>query len=276
MIRASVLCVALATALAAEDVTWLPEHPLEGSLLRIHGDRALTGELSGEPLHFLPDSAGGYVAYAAVPLGAPDTVAMVLLDENAVPSAHNIPVRRRPKGPTSQLRTAPEFTRPPDSALTERLNHERELVRAVLRGSHERPRLWSPPFAAPRPGKITSPFGATRGFTEGEETRHRGADFAGRRGDPVRAANRGVVALVADLFYAGKIVYVDHGAGLITTYAHLSRALVAAGDTVVRGQLIGSVGASGRVTGPHLHVTALYGRVAFDPADLLRIGRPKN
>ena len=276
MIRTSVLCATLAAALAGQGVTWLPEVPLEGSLVRIHSDRVLTGELSGEPLHFLPDSAGGYVAYAAVPLGAPDTVDMVLLDENALPLVHTIPVRRRPRGPTSQLRTAPEFTRPPDSALTERLRQERELVAAVLRGSHDRPRLWSPPFVAPRPGKISSPFGASRGFTEGEETRHRGADLAGSRGAPVRAANRGVVALVADLFYAGKIVYVDHGAGLITAYAHLSSALVAAGDTVTRGQQIGRVGATGRVTGPHLHWTALYGRVAFDPADLLRIGRPKH
>src|SRR3989442_13570670 len=80
-----------------------------------------------------------------------------------------------------------------------------------------------------------------------------GVDFAGRRGAAVRAANRGVVALVADLYLSGTTILIDHGAGLVTGYFHLSRALVSVGDSVARGQLIGHVGASGRVTGPHLH-----------------------
>src|SRR5256885_4174789 len=80
-----------------------------------------------------------------------------------------------------------------------------------------------------------------------------GVDFAGRRGASVRAANRGVVAMVADLYLSGTTILIDHGAGLVTGYLHLSGTLVAVGDTVARGQPIGEVGASGRVTGPHLH-----------------------
>src|SRR5439155_3812114 len=83
-------------------------------------------------------------------------------------------------------------------------------------------------------------------------SRHWGVDFAGRIGAPVRAANRGVVALVADLYYSGTTVLVDHGAGLVTGYFHLSRVLVVPGDTVDVGQLIGRVGSSGRVTRSHL------------------------
>ena len=272
-----ILVVALGAAVLAPQapVSWSPLVPLEGSIVRIRADTAHTGELAGEPLHFLPDSAGGYTAIAAVPLGSPDTAPLILRRGTGALTFRGIPVERRPSGPAVRLRTAPEFTRPPDSALLARLRQERELVAAVLRNTHQRPRLWAGTFAAPRPGPIRSPFGASRGFSDGgEESRHRGADLAGKRGDPVRAANRGVVALVADLFYAGTVIYVDHGAGLITAYAHLSRALVAPGDTVTRGQVIGNVGASGRVTGPHLHWTALYGRVAFDPVDLLQLGRP--
>jgi len=98
-----------------------------------------------------------------------------------------------------------------------------------------------------------------------------GADFAGRRGAPVRATNRGVVALVGNLFYSGRTIYIDHGAGLLTGYLHLDRALVTEGDTVQRGEVIGRVGATGRVTGPHLHWLARYGTVLVDPLDLLTL-----
>ncbi len=87
----------------------------------------------------------------------------------------------------------------------------------------------------------------------------------------MRASNRGIVALVGDFFYGGISVYLHHGDGLMTVYFHLSRALVAGGDTVERGQIIGRVGVTGRVTGPHLHWQAQYGAVAFDPTDLLKL-----
>lgn len=102
-------------------------------------------------------------------------------------------------------------------------------------------------------------------------SRHLGVDFSGGLGAPVRAANRGVVALVETFFLAGRVVYVDHGAGVVTGYFHLSRALVAPGDTVARGQQIGLVGATGRVTGPHLHWTARYGALTVNPLDLIAI-----
>jgi len=103
-------------------------------------------------------------------------------------------------------------------------------------------------------------------------SRHLGVDFSGAVGSPVRASNRGVVALVDDFFLAGKVIYIDHGAGIVTGYFHLSRALVAEGDTVEKGQQIGEVGASGRVTGPHLHWNARYGAVTVNPLDLVKLG----
>jgi murein DD-endopeptidase MepM/ murein hydrolase activator NlpD len=105
-------------------------------------------------------------------------------------------------------------------------------------------------------------------------SRHLGVDFRGAIGDTVRAANRGIVALVDGFFLAGNVVYVDHGEGVVTGYFHLSQQLVAAGDTVERGQPIGLVGETGRVTAPHLHWSARYGSVTVNPLDLIRVTAP--
>ena len=102
-------------------------------------------------------------------------------------------------------------------------------------------------------------------------SRHLGVDFRGATGEPIRAANRGVVALVDEFFLAGNVVYIDHGGGVVTGYFHMTKPLVATGDTVERGQEIGLVGATGRVTGPHLHWTARYGAVTVNPLDLMAI-----
>jgi len=98
-----------------------------------------------------------------------------------------------------------------------------------------------------------------------------GTDFAGATGAPVRAANRGVVRIVGRFYLGGNVIYIDHGAGLTSAYLHLSRQLVAEGDTVERGELIGKVGATGRVTGPHLHLIVRYGRVTVDPVSLFAV-----
>ena len=102
----------------------------------------------------------------------------------------------------------------------------------------------------PRDSRITSGFGSGREFNGQVQSRHTGTDFAGAVGTPVRAAARGVVALADTFYLAGRVIYIDHGEGLVSAYFHLSRHDVAAGDTVQAGQVIGQVGATGRVTGP--------------------------
>lgn len=265
-------------------VSWAPERPLEGSLLRVtltprsgSADAVpVRAVLAGEPLHFERVAGGAWSAVAAVPLGQTTRARLVLVTTPAPvhDSVVSIPVAARVPDVT-RLRVADRYVRPPDSALAVRIAREQRLVRRVLRASHERPRLWQQSFVQPRASRITSPFGQGRELNADSSVRwHRGTDYDGDRGEPVRAANRGVVALVAGLYYAGMAVYVDHGAGLVTSYLHLNRAEVVAGDTVLPGQIIGRVGATGRVTGPHLHWAAHYGRVAFDPLDLLTLPAP--
>jgi murein DD-endopeptidase MepM/ murein hydrolase activator NlpD len=101
-----------------------------------------------------------------------------------------------------------------------------------------------------------------------------GVDYRGATGEPILAANRGVVALVGEFFLAGNVAYIDHGAGVVTAYFHMSKLEVVAGDTVERGQRIGLVGATGRVTGPHLHWSARYGSLTINPGNLLSLGPP--
>ena len=169
---------------------------------------------------------------------------------------------------------APAFAKP-DSVAAARIRSEIARSRQVSIRSQERPRLWRGPSGCPgRPGSPAR-FGTARVFNGEVQSRHLGTDFAGAVGMPVRAAGRGVVALVADFYLAGRAVYIDHGAGLVTGYFHLSRADVREGDTVIAGQRIGAVGRSGRVTGPHLHWVARYGAISVDPMSLLQLEKEK-
>ena len=259
----SVVCTA---AVAPVPVTWVPERPVQGSLVAIQASSAATGSFAGEPLHF-ESIPNGYRAFAAVPLDASESVTGEVVAGGATERVV-IAVTRR-DAHNERLRAAERFARPPDSALNVRLERERAQVRVVLAATHERPRLWQEPFLRPVPGRLLSGYGSSRTFNGRIESRHRGADFAAAVGDPIKSANRGVVVIVAHHYYAGRSVWVDHGAGLLTAYLHMSKTEVAVGDTVGRGQVLGRVGMTGRVTAPHLHWSALYGRVGFDPLDLL-------
>jgi murein DD-endopeptidase MepM/ murein hydrolase activator NlpD len=266
----------------APPLAWWPRSPLQGSLVRVvvrppPGDSvtAVYGELAGEPLHF-ERFTDGFEALGAVPFSAQDSAAARIVIERADGMGDTVvaalPVARR-RVPREQLRVAPDFAEPPDS-LSERIRLEQELVQGVRQRAHETPRLWRVPFVRPRASAVTSVFGVARVFNKVLRSRHWGVDFAGQIGAPVRAANRGVVALVADLYYSGTTVLIDHGAGLVTGYFHLSRVLVVPGDTVDTGQLIGRVGATGRVTKSHLHWFGAYGAITVDPLDLLRPNGP--
>jgi murein DD-endopeptidase MepM/ murein hydrolase activator NlpD len=264
---------------AAPEVGWRPARPLQGALVVLGvraaaGDSvtAVRGDLAGEPLHFAV-GAGWFRALGGVPFDAADSVHARLVIEYAARPADtltpSLPVARR-HARRERLKAAPEYVEPPDS-LADRIRAEHDLVRDLKRRAHEIEQLWRGPFLRPRPSAITDRFGVARVFNGSARSHHLGVDFAGRPGSPVKATNRGVVAFAGDLYMSGTTIFIFHGAGLLTGYLHLSRALVGAGDTVATGQVIGRVGASGRVTGPHLHWLADYGDVAVDPLDLLTL-----
>lgn len=261
-------------------LTITPERPLPGALVTLtladsvaSGDTivAIRGTMAGEPLHFLP-IGGGYRAIGAVPVDSVRAVTARVIVARASGRSDTVSASVTPPPlppPTERLAVRAQFGRPLDAATSARVARENERALAVGRRAHDAPARWNAPFARPRSSEISSTFGTGRTFNGQVASRHLGVDFRGAVGAPVLAANRGVVALVDTFFLGGRVVYIDHGDGITTGYLHLSRVLVAPGDTVARGQTIGLVGATGRVTGPHLHWTARYGALTVNPLDLL-------
>jgi len=233
---------------------------------------SLAGWAADEPLHFHADPTGGFTAVIGVPIEGPDSLVVTLRPSTAAAGDSVTLTIRVSEGAyrSERLQVASKYAKP-DTASQRRIREEIDHARSVSRAAHETARLWSAPFRPPRPGRVTSPFGAGRVLNGEVQSRHLGTDFAGVVGAPVRAANAGVVALVGGFYLAGNVVYVDHGEGLVTGYFHLSRVEVAQGDTVARGQIIGRVGQSGRVTGPHLHWIARYGNITVDPMSLTKL-----
>jgi murein DD-endopeptidase MepM/ murein hydrolase activator NlpD len=126
----------------------------------------------------------------------------------------------------------------------------------------------------PVPGRLSSPFGLRRFFNGEERNPHSGLDFAAASGTPVHAPADGVVTIVADYFFNGKTVFIDHGQGFITMYCHLSAFKVKVGQSVTRGQVIANVGATGRATGPHLHWNISLNNTRVDPAIFIHAFAP--
>ncbi|MGH9804755.1 MAG: M23 family metallopeptidase [Candidatus Acidiferrales bacterium] len=133
-------------------------------------------------------------------------------------------------------------------------------------------RLWSGGFRAPlEAAQGSGNFGVRRIFNQEPRSPHGGEDFSAMKGTPVLAAGRGRVALADDLFYSGNTVVLDHGLGLYTFYGHLDTLAVEAGETVEAGAQLGTVGATGRVTGPHLHWAARLNRARVNPLELVAL-----
>ena len=248
--------------------------------LRVPGSAAdsvvsVRGALAGEPLHYMLSTAGAWHAIGGVPVDSEGSLTANAVIQRASGKTETARVRfTLPKVPppvSQPLAVDSSFTRPLNAATVARINRENARAREIGRLAHDSPPMWTSSFLKPRTSVITSEFGSGRLFNGALTTRHLGVDFRGAVGEPVRAANRGVVALVDNFFLAGNVVYLDHGGGVVTSYFHLSKTLVAVGDIVKRGQEIGLVGQTGRVTGPHLHWAARYGATTVNPLDLLAV-----
>jgi len=140
----------------------------------------------------------------------------------------------------------------PSAKAQERIKKEFELVKEVYQ-AYAPGWLGHGNFIVPSNGKIRKNFGEKRIFNNEFHSRHRGVDIRSSRGTKVKAANSGKIVLKRNLYYGGNTVIIDHGAGLFSIYCHLSRVSAKKGDLVNKGEVIGRVGSTGRVTGPHLH-----------------------
>jgi murein DD-endopeptidase MepM/ murein hydrolase activator NlpD len=148
--------------------------------------------------------------------------------------------------------TVPREMEALDPSTLERVQEESKRMRDILSVSHGQP-LWQGSWIRPVSGGIVSPFGRRTIINDLERSPHSGVDLKAAEGTPIRAANRGRVMLVADHFFGGLSVVIDHGGGIHSMYFHLSDVSAKASQIVEKGELIGLSGSSGRVTGPHLH-----------------------
>ncbi len=193
--------------------------------------------------------------------------------DSVVHATHTLSVT--PKDfPTRHLKVAPNFVDPPESVL-DRIQRESKRIAAIF-GTVDPFRRWDGPFEAPVPGTATSSFGRRSVFNGQPRSPHTGTDFRADEGTPVKSPNAGTVVLRADLYFAGNTVILDHGLGLFSYFAHLSRAAVEEGMEVATGDVIGYVGATGRVTGPHLHWTVRLQEARVDPLSLMAALSPES
>jgi murein DD-endopeptidase MepM/ murein hydrolase activator NlpD len=170
---------------------------------------------------------------------------------------------------TTSLTVEPKFVEPDPEALKQ-IEAERQIKEQIFTASASKP-LWQASFRAPVTGPRSEPFGTRRTFNGKLASIHKGMDFRVRPGTPVRAGNSGVVVLARPLYYEGNCVVIDHGLGFFTISMHLSQIAVKEGLRVARGQRLGLSGATGRVTGPHLHWAVRWQGAYLDPAKLLRL-----
>jgi murein DD-endopeptidase MepM/ murein hydrolase activator NlpD len=241
-------------------------------LLRWQGEPLSFGvvRFRDEIIYLYPDTAGA-VALLPISLDVPAgdyPLPAALVDLKGRTTAMELVLHVVDKKRPVEHLTLPERMVTPEKKDVDRINRESHLLNEKydLRSS----RFWTT-FERPVDGAVSSVFGKRRTMNGKPKSPHSGTDFRGPSGTPVHAISNGRVALVADLFYTGNTVVVDHGEGLLSLYAHLSKVLVEEGHELLVGDVLGHVGSTGRSTGAHLHLSVRLLGERVDPLSLLNV-----
>ena len=269
---AAVMMVFVCASLGRADVSdWVidPEEPRVGDIVRVSirlpaGVRSGTVTFEGRTLPGF-ETGGLLNAYFGIDLDVKPGAYRVAYEMGAETGTLPFVVKSR-EFATEELKVAPKYTEP-DKKTQERIDREAKELNALWAGVSPQ-RLWSKGFVLPAAGPLGSPFGLRRVFNKKPKSPHAGVDIKAAQGAEVYASNAGKVVLANELFFTGNTVIIDHGLGLYTVYAHLSRTDVTAGADVERAALVGLVGATGRATGPHLHWGVKLAGARVDPTTL--------
>ena len=183
-----------------------------------------------------------------------------------------IPITVRSKDHGIRRITVPKKMVELDRDTLQRVLKEISTVKQVFMTPSEDP-LWWGRWTRPLPGTVVSPFGCRSIINGMERSPHSGVDLTAPAGTPIKATNRGIVALVAEHFFSGKSIVIDHGGGIFSMYFHLSNISVRVGELVEKGDPIGLSGCSGRVTGPHLHFGIRLNGRRINPLTLIEISK---
>jgi murein DD-endopeptidase MepM/ murein hydrolase activator NlpD len=275
----AVLLQAGAVAAATRDkITWprTIEVP-QGELVEVHvsGDELVSvqGTFAGEKISFHETAETSFSALLGADVDAKPSVSKLRLIARTRSGAErraDVPIHVLAKVFRQEsFNVAPGFDQMSPETLDEIRREQAAFARVFA--SPEPVRLWDAPFARPVPHEASaSSFGSRRIINGKPRAPHSGTDLSAPAGTEVAAANHGRVALSGNFFFAGGSIVLDHGGGLFTMYFHLSELRVGEGTMVRKGDVLGLSGATGRVTGAHLHWGARLGNARVDPLQLLK------
>ncbi len=244
----------------------LPESlPVPGGLavIPLAGEARPAVRYQGNPVMVVRDS-GRWFAVVGIALNTtPGTERLRVEDEGGTGRTISFEVRDR-EYPEQRITLDNERMVNPYADDMDRIRRESARIAEALNTWRDEP---GPvlDFILPVDAPQSSAFGLRRFFNDQPRRPHSGIDLAAGAGTPIRAPAPGVIADTGDFFFNGNTVFVDHGQGLVTMYCHLSEVAVSAGDAVDSGQVLGSVGATGRVTGAHLHWSVSLNGNMVDP-----------
>ncbi len=214
------------------------------------------------------------------PLQEGKLIALVPLDINSAPGQYKVLVHHSGEVLTAAVTVKPhefktiKLTLPEGKVTLSPENQKRVEKEYILQKKiwdRNTDIAWAGGFTEPTGTEVSTEFGVKRIMNEKKTSVHRGMDFRGKTGTPVKAINSGTVVLSSDLFYGGNTLIIDHGMGLYSVYMHLSGFNVADGSKVEKGATVGFVGSSGRATGPHLHLSVKLNNVSINPASLFKL-----
>ena len=284
VLLACTLCASTATkAEPIVSVSWSPAQIASGSpmLFRVQTAKApgsVEATWQTHPLMFFP-SNDHHVWYGLAGVdveskpGTYKLEVVVTLPNGDVQRVTKDVIVERAKYKTEVLRVPQKYVKPDPETMV-RIEADKALKKAAF--AQEIPTAeWSGRFEVPVNTKPSEGFGTRRTFNGQLASIHRGMDYHAPMGTPVLAANAGQVILARELFYEGNCVIINHGQQFMTMYMHLSSLQVKEGEKVEKGQQIGLSGATGRVTGPHLHVAVRWQDAYLDPAQLWVLPLPK-
>jgi len=224
--------------------------------------------IAGKPVLVVETSAG-YRAIIGIPLDqSVDDPLRIEISQGDSRESKSIELRDT-NYHVQRLTVDRKYVNPGEAAL-QRIGEERKLIDAALNNWRVQP-LSDVVFRSPADGARSSSFGSRRIFNDQPRSPHKGMDISAAAGSPITVPLNAIVALTGDFYFNGNTVILDHGQGLISLYCHLKEIAVANGDVVQAGDILGTVGATGRVTGAHLHFATYLNGTAVDPALLLDV-----
>jgi murein DD-endopeptidase MepM/ murein hydrolase activator NlpD len=259
-----------------------PQVLVNGSvcLLAVHvagNPRSVSARWMDHELTFSPGPRGAWYALAGVAYetkpGTYDLALQATLADGRTVRLTRSVIVHAAKYKTSRL-TVPQKYVTPDPEMLKRIEAEKEIKKVAFAREVPSPE-WSGSFVAPLQSAVSETYGTSRTFNGKLASVHRGTDFRAPTGTPVHASNAGEVVLARELYYEGNCVVINHGLGFMTIYMHLSKFEVKEGDKVEKGQVIALSGGTGRVTGPHLHMSVRWSGEYLDPLKLLALKLPE-